>query len=136
MRVDGSCHCGALTFAAEIEPSQVSICHCTDCQTLTGTAFRVSVPCNAEDFTLTSGQPSVYVKTAESGALRAQGFCGQCGAPIYSTSADREPEVYAVRVGALKQREILPPTHEIWRNSALPWVPQMPDIKSWPGEDA
>jgi hypothetical protein len=34
MKVDGRCHCGFITFAAEIVPEKVWLCHCTDCQTL------------------------------------------------------------------------------------------------------
>ncbi|MEY4551236.1 MAG: hypothetical protein RL685_7431, partial [Pseudomonadota bacterium] len=44
MKVDGTCHCGAVRYQAQIEPDHVSICHCSDCQVLTGSAFRVSVP--------------------------------------------------------------------------------------------
>ena len=43
MKVTGRCHCGQISFEAEIDPTQVRICHCTDCQTLTGTAFRTTV---------------------------------------------------------------------------------------------
>ena len=38
MKVDGGCHCGSITFEAEIDPDAVGICHCTDCQRLSGTA--------------------------------------------------------------------------------------------------
>ena len=46
MRIDGQCHCGFVTYEAEIDPEDVSICHCTDCQRLTGSPYRVtaSVP--------------------------------------------------------------------------------------------
>ena len=44
MKVTGRCHCGQISFEAEIDPAQVRICHCADCQTLTGTAFRTTVP--------------------------------------------------------------------------------------------
>ena len=44
MRVTGACHCGTITIEGEADPERVSICHCTDCQTGTGSAFRVSVP--------------------------------------------------------------------------------------------
>ena len=44
MKVDGRCHCGFLSYVAEVDPEQVEICHCTDCQTLSGSAFRVVVP--------------------------------------------------------------------------------------------
>ncbi|WP_208021386.1 GFA family protein [Paracoccus versutus] len=42
MKVDGRCHCGHATYQAEIDPGRVSICHCTDCQQLAGSAFRVT----------------------------------------------------------------------------------------------
>src|SRR5262249_56617058 len=63
MRVDGRCHCGAITFEAEVDPESTGICHCTDCQALTGTAFRVTVKAPADRFVL-RGKPTVYVKTA------------------------------------------------------------------------
>ena len=44
MRVDGACHCGAIRFEADLDPGKVGVCHCTDCQTLTGTAFSMFAP--------------------------------------------------------------------------------------------
>ena len=43
MKVEGSCHCGQLSFEAEINPDDVRICHCTDCQVLSGSVYRVNV---------------------------------------------------------------------------------------------
>jgi hypothetical protein len=43
MHIDGQCHCGRVAYQAEIDPERVSICHCTDCQTLTGSPYRVTV---------------------------------------------------------------------------------------------
>ncbi|TIO39203.1 MAG: GFA family protein, partial [Mesorhizobium sp.] len=50
MRIDGACHCGAITYEAEVDPEKTSICHCADCQQLTGTAFRVTVGAPEEDY--------------------------------------------------------------------------------------
>ncbi len=36
MRIDGQCHCGHIAYEAEIDPDRVSICHCRDCQQMTG----------------------------------------------------------------------------------------------------
>ena len=36
MHIEGGCHCGYITYEAEVDPDAVRICHCTDCQTLTG----------------------------------------------------------------------------------------------------
>jgi hypothetical protein len=41
MTIDGGCHCGAIAYEATIDPETVGICHCTDCQTLTSSAFRI-----------------------------------------------------------------------------------------------
>ena len=87
MKIDGACHCGYITYQAEIDPKKVAICHCTDCQTLSGSPFRAFVPATTSMFKLLTGQPKVYVKRAESGADRAQGFCPECGTPIYSVAA-------------------------------------------------
>lgn len=134
MKVDGSCHCGAIRYEAEIDPANVSICHCTDCQMLTGSAFRVTVPARREDFRLLSGEPSIYIKTADSGKRRLQAFCGECGSPIYTTSGEEEPKTYGIRVGTIRQREALAPSRQFWRNSALPWVAPMDDLETFPGD--
>jgi hypothetical protein len=124
MKIDGGCFCGAITYEADVDPERTSICHCTDCQRLTGTAFRVSVPASQENYRITKGTPKVYVKTADSGARRAQAFCGECGSHLYSTSAGEGPKVYAIRAGTARQREELVPRKEIWHQSALGWLPR------------
>ena len=121
MKVTGRCHCGQISFEAEIDPAQVRICHCTDCQTLTGTAFRTNVSSLPGTFVLRSGTPKTYIKTAESGNKRAHGFCPECGTPIYSTAPGANPASYGLRVGALDRRAELRPTKQGWCRSALPW---------------
>jgi len=67
MHVDGSCHCGRLTYTAEIDPAKVSICHCTDCQAMSSSAFRMIVVAEKGSFRLLSGEPTIYVTAAGSG---------------------------------------------------------------------
>src|ERR1700745_1141543 len=85
MKIDGRCHCGEITFEAEVDPDALNICHCTDCQTLSGSACRVNIAAPAEHFALLSGTPKTYIKTAESGNKRLHAFCSICGTPIYSS---------------------------------------------------
>ena len=75
MRIDGGCHCGFITFEAETDSTDAALCHCTDCQKLTGTAFRVNISAQPETFKLKSGMPKNYVRTAESGNKCAHAFC-------------------------------------------------------------
>ena len=123
MRIDGGCSCGAIKIDGEADPEKVQICHCTDCQTSTGTAFRVSIPVPGATFKMT-GQPNHYLKTtADSGKPRLQAFCGSCASPIYSTTPGEgvQPS-YMVRVGILRQRDQLVPRRQNWFRSARSWV--------------
>lgn len=121
MKITGSCHCGAIRYSAEIDPARVTICHCTDCQKLTGTAYRVSVGTRRENFVLEHGTPKVYIKTADSGAERAQSFCPECGSPLFTYDL-ATPDTYGLRVGCIDQRRQLVPSKQIWCRSALPWA--------------
>ncbi len=120
MRVHGQCHCGGIAYEADVDPADVSACHCTDCQTLSGSPYRVSVRAPAATFALLRGTPSTYVKTAESGARRVHAFCPDCGAPVYSAAIENPP-AYSLRVGCLRERAQLPPRRQIWCRSAVPW---------------
>ena len=62
MKVNGGCHCGFITIEGDADPEKVTVCHCTDCQTGTGSAFRVSVPMAGSAFSM-KGQPANYLKT-------------------------------------------------------------------------
>ena len=79
-------------------------------------------------FRLLSGQPRIYIKTAESGNQRAQAFCPDCGTPIYATNP-HDPRSYSLRVGALRQRAQLRPSRQIWFRSALPWVADLRELR-------
>ena len=122
MKIDGRCHCGHIAYEAEIDPDRVMICHCTDCQTLSGTAFRTVALTREGSFKLLSGTLKFYVKMAESGRQRVQSFCPECGTPIYSASPGDGPKVHALRLGAIRQRNALVPKLQIWRRSAQPWL--------------
>jgi hypothetical protein len=122
MKIDGGCHCGYITYEAEADPDDTLICNCTDCQTLSGSAFRTVAPTKSGSFRLLSGEPKIYVKIAESGTARPQAFCPQCGAPIYSSVIGDGPKVHFLRVGTIRQREQFVPTKQFWARSALEWV--------------
>ena len=135
MRVEGGCHCGKITYEAEIDPETVSICHCTDCQTLSGSAYRTNVRTLKGAFKLLTGQPKIYIKTAESGTKRAQGFCPDCGSPIYATSVT-DPQIYGLRVGTIRQRAQLRPKTQGWYRSAQSWVADLSSMTQHPKQPA
>ena len=124
MKIDGRCHCGFITYEAEIDPQQVVICHCTDCQILSGSAFRTDALVERNKFKFLSGRPKTYIKTAESGNKRTQKFCPKCGTSICSSGATGKPPIY-VRVASARHRDELPPKVQYWSRSAQHWLADM-----------
>lgn len=128
MQVNGACHCGLISFTAEIDPARVMVCHCTDCQVLSGSPFRAVAVSPIGEFRL-RGVPKSYVKVAQSGNLRAQVFCPECGTPLYAT-APENPTSVVIRLGCVAERSQLRPAVQIWQHSALPWLPELPAVPS------
>lgn len=126
MHIDGACHCGQISFTAEIDPARVMVCHCTDCQIFSGAPFRAVVAASTDSFVL-HGETKSYVKVAESGNKRAQVFCPNCATPLFSTPPDDATQV-VIRLGCVKQRAQLAPAVQIWRRSAMPWLTELQDV--------
>lgn len=124
MKIDGECHCGDIAYEAELDLEKVGICHCSDCQALSASAFRTFAIVSGDTFRLTRGTPKTYVKVGDSGNRRIQAFCPNCGSGLYATDVGDHPKAYNIRVGTARQRQDLIPQFECWRQSALPWLPE------------
>jgi hypothetical protein len=116
MKIDGSCHCGNIIFEAEVDPEKVLICHCTDCQTLSGTAYRTVAPVTDNLLQLLRGE------------LREQSFCPDCGSPIYAGPVEGDSGMLGIRVGAIRQRDQLAPQKQYYRDSAQQWVQDLSEV--------
>lgn len=129
MFIEGNCHCQRVKFRSEIIPDEVEICHCKDCQSLSGSAFHTIVPAKVGTFELLSGELKKYVKIADNGASRIQSFCPECGSPIYSSPPEGTLGVLRIRVGVIKQRDQLIPKVQYWGRSAQPWTQAISEMK-------
>ena len=129
MKIDGACHCGSITYRAEVDPDDVIICHCTDCQTMSGSAFRTVVFADEARFVLLGDSPKIYIKTADSGNKREMAFCPDCGTHIYATSVGPGPRTLGLRVGAIRQRDELPPKAQYFCRSAQSWVNDLSAVR-------
>jgi len=128
MQVDGACHCGGIRFTAVVDPARVVVCHCTDCQVLSGSPFRVVALAPIESVRM-DGAPNHYIKHAENGSKRVQAFCPECGTPLYSRAVEN-PKHLSLRLGALRQRAALMPGLQIWKRSSLPWLEGLSGVPS------
>ena len=128
MKIDGGCYCGYITYEAEAELDKARICHCTDCQTMTGSAFRTVLIVPGATFKLLSGQPTIFIKTADSGNKREQGFCPKCGTPLFSRMPDGAPGPYVLRLGSVRQRNQFVPQSQIWNRSRQAWLKDLESV--------
>ncbi len=122
MKIDGNCLCGHITYEAEIDPESVTICHCTDCQTHSATAYGVVVGIVDEEFRLLGGELKTYEKIAESGTVRALTFCPECGTRIHAKTVGEGSSFFGLRLGTVRQRDRLKPSLQVWCRSAQDWV--------------
>lgn len=133
MKVSGQCHCGNVSIEAEIDPEKVTVCHCEDCQAISGTAFRTFVATPSDNISFSGAGVSTYIKIGSSGARREQAFCGNCGSAIYATGEGPEPKIYNLRVGVMKEKASLAPKSQKFLRSALPWLSKLSEL---PGQDS
>ena len=122
MNIDGTCLCGQIQFEAIVDPETATICHCTDCQINSGTAFGYVVGAINDSFNLLKGELSFYIKLADSGAKRELAFCGKCGTRIYAKPENGKSGFFGLRVGTIRQRKSLQPKRQVWKKSCLDWV--------------
>lgn len=121
MDISGACLCGDITWTAVIDPALVGVCHCTDCQTVGGTAFQFTTRVARDDFRLLSGKLTAYIKVAESGNPRAMSFCGRCATMIHTGNTD-DTGLLSLRLGGCDQKHGLSPRFQIWCQSAMEWA--------------
>ncbi|MDX3926649.1 MAG: GFA family protein [Shinella sp.] len=132
MHIDGQCHCGHVTYEAEIDPDAVSICHCLDCQRLTGSPYRVTAITGREKLRLTGAMPKIYAKTADSGRKRLQYFCPECGTPLFTTGTGEDAQSWGIRWGSIRQRGMLSPKRQTWCRSAVNWFGELQTLPGKP----
>lgn len=130
MHITGACHCGHVTYEAELDPKRVSICHCTDCQTLSGSPYRVTAVVAETDLKITGNQPKLYRKIAESGRGRRQYFCPECGSQLFVNGEGEAAKIWGIRWGSIDQRSEIRPQRQMWCRSAAPWLNDLDGLPS------
>jgi hypothetical protein len=135
MKITGQCHCGNVSYEANIDPDLISICHCTDCQTLTGSAYRVTAITSSESLRLVGSVPKIYTKIGQNGKKRFQYFCAECGSPLFPTGDGEDAGEWGIRWGSICQRQKLTPKRQMWCQSALPWALDLKDLPGTPTDE-
>ena len=107
-------------------PLFVHCCHCTSCQTETGSAFVINALVESDRVEVTKGVPEPVLTPSESGKGQQIWRCPSCRVALWSNYGGATDILRFVRVGTLDRPGDLPPDIHIYTRSKLPWV-QLPE---------
>jgi hypothetical protein len=119
---EGGCACGAVRYRMNKAPMFVHCCHCTACQTETGSAFVLNALIEAGRVETLKGRVEPVMTPSESGRGQQIWRCPDCRVALWSNYGGASDVLRFVRVGTLDAPGALPPDVHIYTRSKLPWV--------------
>jgi hypothetical protein len=120
--LEGGCACGKVRYRLEGGPMIVHCCHCTCCQTETGSAFAINALYESDRVVPTEGTVEPILTRTESGRGQQVWRCPDCRVALWSNYGGAVDRIRFVRVGTLDRPGDLPPDIHIYTRSRLPWV--------------
>jgi len=114
------CSCGQLQVECSGEPDKVSICHCTECQRRTGSAFGVAV-FFAKTAVQITGASQTYERLGDSGLPLRHHFCPHCGSTVF-WYPERRPNHIAIALGSFADPAFPAPSQSVYEDSRHPWL--------------
>ena len=129
----GGCLCGAVRYEIREDPLFAYACHCTDCQTASGSSFALCLNASLHTIDVVAGAPAERTVHFEDGREWRFAACGVCETRLWSLRR-ATPEVVGVRAGTLDDATWVHPVGHIWVDSALDWSPIESDAIVFPRE--
>ncbi len=126
-RISGGCLCGAIRFETTAEPQFQLLCHCTDCQTVSGASAYAAYVVPLDSLQVIQGKATHFDVTADSGRVNARHFCPTCGTRVWAVL--KEMGMASVNGLALDDRTHFQPGAHHMSDSAPQWC-QLDDLPS------
>ena len=101
-KISGGFLCGSLRYTSSAEPVMVAICHCTDCQKQSNSAFSVNVGVPEASIEPTGDTARDYAVTGTSGQAVTRYFCTTCGGPT-QTVPEAFQGLVVIKAGTLDE---------------------------------
>ncbi len=83
-KVTGGCLCGEVRFETDAEPIAALLCHCTDCQRVSGSAYYAAYITPLAKLTVLKGDPAGYTVKSDRGRDNTRRFCRTCGSRVWA----------------------------------------------------
>jgi hypothetical protein len=123
----GGCVCGAVRYQLTADPVTLYACHCTDCQTATGSSFALSMIVNRDAVALVRGEPELHEFRLDAGRERRGFRCSACDTTLWGAPS-RFPNLLNLQPGTLDDTSWLRPAGHIWTRSAQSWFALPEDV--------
>jgi hypothetical protein len=118
----GGCQCGAVRYEITGSPVTVYACHCTECQTQSGSAFAMAAVIPGQHFHITKGSPKMFPRKTSPTKIMECWFCGDCGTRLYHVPGGAAYPNRNIKPGTLDDASWLVPTTHFWTRSAQNWM--------------
>lgn len=121
---EGGCSCGHVRYRLKSDPLIVHGCHCSLCQTQTGSAFVINALIESDRVEILKGDIEVIETPSPSGSGQMIARCPKCRVAVWSNYNMFIPgdRVRFVRVGSLDNPNRCPPDVHIYTSTKLDWV--------------
>lgn len=131
--ITGRCLCGAVQYQAAGDPLFAVLCHCRDCQRVSGTG-HVPVMGVAKSSFSAHGETRTYSIRHPDGRSSSRHFCPTCGSLLFGTSTSA-PEAVSVYVGTLDQPSVFNPEAVMFTRDRHHWdvaAKPLPEFETMP----
>lgn len=116
-RITGGCACGKVRYEIAEAPIFQAVCHCSDCQKSSGSAFAEVLLVAADRFAMSGAEPRFHASKAKSGRTMNRGFCSDCGSQVVIRRPET-PQFAFVQAGSLDDPSLFQPMAEVFVSEA------------------
>jgi len=132
--IKGGCQCGAVRYELTGPPLVFYLCHCTECQKQSSSAFGLSMRVRHKDLAI-SGQLNTYSRPGTLSDRLDCEFCPICGTRLFHRRSDYADNLN-IKAGSLDEPGWLKPAGHIWTKSKQGWFEILPGELSYQGQPA
>ena len=118
--IKGKCFCGAIHYKIEADILKSGICHCYDCQRLTGGTAWPFIVIPAESLAI-KGETKEFTRDGASGKPVHISFCGTCGSTLFG-KPEVWPHLRIVGASSLDDKTRFSPDMYVWTEDAPKWT--------------
>jgi hypothetical protein len=131
--IGGSCLCGVVRFECDDEFELFHLCHCTQCQKISGSAHVSNIFTQSNNITWLHGESAVK-RYDVPGRTLTNAFCEHCGCSLpYLSSSGR---YLIVPAGCLDSKPSAKPQDHIFWHERADWYDEIGDLQKFEGFSA